>query len=59
MSRLLDALRRFARHDGGATAMEYGLILALLSLIVIGAATTTGTGLFTMMSNLSNRIAGR
>ena len=58
MSRLLTALRRFGRHTGGATAIEYGLILALLSIIVIGAVTTTGTALYAILGNLSNKIAG-
>ena len=59
MSRLLGALRRFHSHVGGATAVEYGLILALLSIVVIGAVTAAGTGLFTGLNNLSARIAGR
>ena len=59
MSRLAVALRRFARLAGGATAVEYGLILALLSVVVITAVTTTGTSLFTLLSNLSAKIAGR
>jgi pilus assembly protein Flp/PilA len=29
--------RRFLRDEGGATAIEYGLIVAVLSLAVIGA----------------------
>ena len=58
MSRLLDALRRFQSHTGGTTAMEYGLIVALLSIVVIGAVTAVGTGLFTATSNLSTQIAG-
>lgn len=32
-------LSRFARHEGGATAIEYGLILACIFLAIIGAAT--------------------
>lgn len=59
MSRLFQALRGFVRHTGGATAIEYGMILAVLSIVVIGAVTNAGTGLFTTMSSLSNKIAGR
>ena len=58
MSRPLDALRRFVRHEGGATVIEYGLIAALLSIVVIGAVTTTGTSLYAIMTNLSAKIAG-
>ncbi|WP_333588203.1 Flp family type IVb pilin [Phenylobacterium sp.] len=34
----LRALQRFARHEGGATAIEYGLLAALLGLAIITAA---------------------
>jgi pilus assembly protein Flp/PilA len=30
-------LSRFRREDSGATAIEYGLILALMCLVIIGA----------------------
>ena len=50
-------MRRFARDAGGATAVEYGLILALLSIVVIAAVTGAGTSLFTALNNLSNTIA--
>ena len=58
MRRLTARLRLFGRHAGGATAMEYGLILALLSVIVIAAVTTTGSAMYGVLNNLSARIAG-
>jgi pilus assembly protein Flp/PilA len=36
---------RFARNESGATAVEYGLIIALISVVIIGAATTLGGAL--------------
>ena len=56
MTRLTQLLRRFARHQGGATAIEYGLLLALLSVVVIGAVTSTGVKLFTLVNNASNAV---
>ena len=38
---------RFARNESGATAVEYGLILALIAVAIIGAATTLGGALST------------
>jgi len=38
-------LSRFARDDSGATAIEYGLIAALVSVVIIGVLTTLGTRL--------------
>jgi pilus assembly protein Flp/PilA len=47
-------LARFARDNAGATAIEYGLIAALVGVaIVAGASALGGTidGLFTSMAN--------
>lgn len=38
-------LKTFARDEEGATAIEYGLIAALISVVIIGAATALGTNL--------------
>lgn len=34
---------RFLKDESGATAIEYGLIAALVSVAIIGAATTLGS----------------
>jgi pilus assembly protein Flp/PilA len=33
---------KFMNDDRGATAIEYGLILSLMAMAIIGAVTTTG-----------------
>jgi pilus assembly protein Flp/PilA len=43
-------LSRFARDDSGATAIEYGLIVALIAVVIIGAVTVLGTNLNTSLS---------
>ena len=35
----------FAKDESGATAIEYGLIVALIAVMVITAITTIGTNL--------------
>jgi pilus assembly protein Flp/PilA len=47
-------LFRFVRDESGATAIEYGLIAALIAVVVIGAVTAVGTGL----SGTFNTVAG-
>lgn len=42
MTRLLKA---FAQDESGATAIEYGLIVALIAVIIVGAITTLGGNL--------------
>jgi len=38
-------LSRFLSDESGATAIEYGLIVALIAVVIIGAVTTLGTNL--------------
>ena len=38
-------LFHFARDESGVTAIEYGLIAALIAVVIIGAVTTVGTDL--------------
>ncbi|HEY4115635.1 MAG TPA: Flp family type IVb pilin [Rhizomicrobium sp.] len=47
---------RFVRDESGATAIEYGLIAALISVVIIGAVTALGTGLQTTFSTVANKL---
>lgn len=53
---------RFWRDESGATAIEYGIILALMFLVILGALTAfggTGSGIFnTAMNTLRSAMAG-
>lgn len=40
-------ISRFVRDESGATAIEYGLIAALIAVVIIGVLTTIGTDLTT------------
>ena len=42
MSKLIS---RFVRDESGATAIEYGLIAALIAVVIITALTTLGSNL--------------
>lgn len=44
---MLRLVNRFITDESGATAIEYGLIAALISVVIIGAATAVGTALDT------------
>lgn len=44
---------RFVKDESGATAIEYGLIAALISVALITGATTLGNKLNTQFNNLS------
>lgn len=49
-------LSTFLRHDEGVTAIEYGLIAALIAVIIIGAVTTIGTKLDTKFTTIGNAL---
>lgn len=36
-------ITKFVRDESGATAIEYGLIAALIAVVIIGAVTALGT----------------
>ncbi|WP_377291742.1 Flp family type IVb pilin [Rhizobium sp. SG2393] len=44
---------RFLKDESGATAIEYGLIAALISVALITGATALGSKLNTQFNNLS------
>jgi pilus assembly protein Flp/PilA len=48
------AIRRFLCDESGATAIEYGLIAALVSVAAIGALTAMGNSLQTMFGGVAN-----
>ena len=47
---------RFAKCESGATAIEYGLIAALIGVAIITAVTTTGTAVTTTFDNVSGAL---
>lgn len=42
----------------GVTAMEYGLIAALIAVVIIGTVTTIGTSLNTKFTSISTALGG-
>jgi pilus assembly protein Flp/PilA len=47
---------QFLRDESGATAIEYGLIAAGISVVIIGAVKTVGTNLTTTMTTVSTAL---
>jgi len=43
-------------EDKGATAVEYGLMVALIAVVIIGAVTTLGGNLSTMFSSIAGKV---
>jgi pilus assembly protein Flp/PilA len=47
---------RFMKDESGATAIEYGLIAALISVALITGATALGNSLNAQFQNLSGKL---
>ena len=45
--------QRFIQDEEGATAIEYGLIAALIAVVIIGAVTALGTNLSTTFETIA------
>lgn len=50
-------LRRFLRDECGATAIEYGLICAMVFLVIITSVTTFGNKTTNIMSRVSTAVS--
>jgi len=44
------------RDERGATAVEYGLMVALIAAVIVGVVTTLGSKLGTLFTTVSNAI---
>ncbi len=49
-------LKNFWKNENGATAIEYGLIAALIAVVIITGVTAVGTGLSTTFTNISTNL---
>ena len=49
-------IARFIKDESGATAIEYGLIVALIAVVIITAVTTLGTNLNTKFTSVGTAI---
>ena len=47
---------RFIKDESGATAIEYGLIAALIAVVIITGVTAVGTKLNTQFNNIAGAI---
>jgi pilus assembly protein Flp/PilA len=52
----MSVFKHFLRDESGATAIEYGLIAAGISVAIIGVVNTLGTKLVTTFTNVSTQL---
>lgn len=56
MSFIRTALRKFARDEKGATAIEYGLIAALIAVVCIGGFSLIGENLASTLNTVATAL---
>jgi pilus assembly protein Flp/PilA len=47
---------KFLKEESGATAIEYGLIAALISVVIIGVLATIGTNLSAKFNQVATQL---
>lgn len=58
MSVLSKTASRFLRNESGATVVEYGLIMALMTVTLLGALSSTGAGVGDKWDGVSDEVGG-
>ena len=53
----MSSLKIFMHDNSGATAIEYGLIAALIGIVIIAGATSIGTGLGAKFNTIASNIS--
>jgi pilus assembly protein Flp/PilA len=54
---MIKIVNRFAKDESGATAIEYGLIAAGISVAIISVVNTLGSQLKSTFANISSQLA--
>lgn len=57
MKNIISVVKRFINDEQGVTAIEYGLIAALIAVVIIAAVTLIGTNLNTVFNCIQNKLA--
>jgi len=57
MTKLLRAIDAFVRDEGGASLVEYALLLALIALACVVALTATGTSISAMFGRINGKLS--
>jgi pilus assembly protein Flp/PilA len=56
MSRIIKFRTMLQNQDRGATAVEYGLMVALIAIVIIVAVTLLGTNLSTLFNDVAGKV---
>jgi len=54
----MERIKNFFKDESGASAVEYGLLVALISVVIIAGATLLGGNLNTLFGTTATTVAG-
>jgi len=54
---MLKKINNFLREDEGASAVEYGLIVGLIAVVIVGVLMSSGTNLNTLFTSISDELS--
>ena len=54
----MEKVIRFFKDEEGVTAIEYGLIAALIAVVIVTTVTAVGTELNTVFTTVKTKLAG-
>ena len=56
MDRIRSLVRKFVKSDEGIAVTEYGLLIALVAVLLIGVVTIFGSSISSWFANKTNKI---
>lgn len=56
MKKLISGVQRFLKDEEGVTAIEYGLIAALIAVVIIAAVQLVGTNLNAVFNRVASAL---
>ncbi|ODT69975.1 MAG: pilus assembly protein PilA [Nitrosomonadales bacterium SCN 54-20] len=57
MNKIAQGMKQFLNDEEGVTAIEYGLIAALIAVVIMGSVESIGTLLNTAFSNIVTKLS--
>jgi pilus assembly protein Flp/PilA len=57
MNALIQGIKKFQQEEDGVTAIEYGLIAALIAVVIITAVTSVGQNLNAIFTLIAGKLA--
>jgi pilus assembly protein Flp/PilA len=57
MEKFMQGVNRFIRDEEGMTAIEYGLLAALIAVVIIASVKLVGTELVAVFTKISTELA--